>query len=179
MEDNAAREMPHDREAMMEVYRKLGTPGAHHKVLERMAGSWETHSKCWMEPGEPPGESTGSVEHTMILGGRFMKQEVSGDGMMGPYNGFGTLGYDNHARKYVSTWMDNMSTGMMHLEGTGGGDGNVVAVEGSYDDLVMGPTNYRIVYTVLDDSHLTFEMFRSIGGRNEMKMMEMTFTRKE
>ena len=36
-----------DTEAMMEVYKKLGTPGVPHKMLASMAGSWTTKIKSW------------------------------------------------------------------------------------------------------------------------------------
>ena len=64
-----------DTEAMMEVYTKLGTPGAPHKVLASMAGSWNTKVKSCMEPGKPPTESAGTSEQKMILGGRFLSQD--------------------------------------------------------------------------------------------------------
>jgi len=34
-----------DMQAMMDVYTKLGTPGAPHKMLASMAGSWNTNIK--------------------------------------------------------------------------------------------------------------------------------------
>lgn len=45
------REM--DMEEMMEVYRKLGAPGAPHRHLASLAGSWTTRTRAWMEPGNP------------------------------------------------------------------------------------------------------------------------------
>ena len=47
-----------DMQAMMEVYTKLATPGAPHKALARMAGTWNAKMKSWMEPDKPPMEST-------------------------------------------------------------------------------------------------------------------------
>lgn len=39
--------------------------------------------------------------------------------MMGmPFEGHGTLAYDNHRKMFVSTWIDNMGSGIMVLEGT-------------------------------------------------------------
>ena len=99
-----------DTEAMMEVYKKLGTPGAPHKVLARMAGTWNTKMKSWMEPGKPPMESTGTSEQRMILGGRYLQQDFAGDMMGSPFTGIGVTGHDNHTKKYVSTWIDSMGT---------------------------------------------------------------------
>ena len=73
-----------DMQAMMDIYKKLGTPGAPHKVLASMVGSWSTKIKSWMEPDKPPMESTGTCEQKMLLGGRFLQQEFTGD-MMGSH----------------------------------------------------------------------------------------------
>ena len=58
-------EKPMDPQAMMEVYAKLATPGEPHKQFARLAGSWTTKTKEWMEPNKPPIESTGSAEMKM------------------------------------------------------------------------------------------------------------------
>jgi hypothetical protein len=71
-----------DQQAMMEVYKKLGTPGEPHKQFASLAGSWTTKTKEWMEPGKPPMESSGVAEMKMLLDGRFLQQELTGD-MMG------------------------------------------------------------------------------------------------
>jgi hypothetical protein len=42
-----------DMQAIMEVYKKLGTPGPQHKLRAGMAGSWTTKTKAWMEPEKP------------------------------------------------------------------------------------------------------------------------------
>ncbi|HZC82730.1 MAG TPA: DUF1579 family protein, partial [Nitrospiraceae bacterium] len=67
-----------DQQAMMEEFKRLGTPGEPHKMLASLAGSWTTKTKEWMEPGKPPMESTGTVEMKMLLDGRFLQQELTG-----------------------------------------------------------------------------------------------------
>src|SRR6266581_6247407 len=91
-----------DPQAMMEVYKKLATPGEPHKQLASLAGSWTTKTKEWMEPGKPPMESTGSAEMRMLLEGRFLQQEFTGDMMGQPYSGIGVSAYDNLRKKYVT-----------------------------------------------------------------------------
>src|SRR5512143_1691169 len=109
MARGSAQKKTMDMQAMMEIYQELATPGAPHQLLARMAGSWNVRSSCAMEPGKPPMESTGTSEQKMILGGRFLQQEFSGEMMGSPFTGIGVTGYDNHIKKYVSTWIDSMS----------------------------------------------------------------------
>ena len=66
-----AKEKKHEKQmdpqAMMEVWKKMATPGEPHKQLASLAGSWTTKTKEWMEPGKPPTEAAGSVEMKMLL----------------------------------------------------------------------------------------------------------------
>lgn len=83
-----------DPQAMMETYQKLATPGEPHKQFANLAGSWTTKTKSWMEPNKPPTESTGSCEQKMLLDGRFLQQECTGDMMGQPFTGIGVIGYE-------------------------------------------------------------------------------------
>jgi hypothetical protein len=167
-----------DMQAMMDVYKKLGTPGAPHKVLASMAGSWNTKTKAWMEPNKPPMESTGTCEQKMLLGGRYLQQEYNGEMMGSPFTGVNLIGYDNHTKKYVSTWIDSMSTGIYYFEGTASADGKTITQESSYDDPVRGPMVWRSVTRIVDDNTLEYEMYLTPKGGKKEKMMEMTVTRK-
>ena len=69
-------------EAIMEVYKKLAVPGPAHKQLASRAGSWSTRNRHWMEPDKPPMESTGACERKMIIEGRYLQEELTGE-MMG------------------------------------------------------------------------------------------------
>jgi len=167
-----------DTEAVMEVYKKLATPGAPHKLLASMSGSWTTRTRAWMELGKPPDESAGVCEQKMILGGRFLLQECTGEMMGGKFNGIGYTGYDNHTRKYVSTWMDSMGTAIYFFEGPASADGRGFTQRCRYDDPVKGPMEWRSACTLVDETTIVFEMYGTVLGGTEEKMMEMTYTRK-
>ncbi len=168
-----------DMQAMMEVYEKLGTPGAPHEALASLAGSWATSTRAWMEPGKPPMQGTGTCEQKMLLGGRYLQQEYTGEMMGSPFTGINVIGYDNHTKKYVSTWIDSMSTGIYYFEGTASADGKTITQESSYDDPVRGPTVWRSVTRIVDSNTLEYEMFLTSKGGKEEKMMEMKVTRKK
>jgi hypothetical protein len=167
-----------DTQAMMEVYAKLATPAEPHKMLANLAGSWITKTRAWMDPDKPPMESTGTCEQKMLLGGRFLQQEFTGDMMGSPFTGIGVTGYDNHTKKYVSTWIDSMGTAILFFEGTGSADGRTITQEGRYDDPFKGPTKWRSVTRIVDDNTWVFEMFGTEKKGKEEKMMEVTYTRK-
>jgi len=115
----------------------------------------------------------------MVLGGRFMQQEISGEMMGSPFTGIGVNGYDNHTRKYVSTWMDSMGTAILLFEGTESADGKTITQEARYDDPIKGPMTYRSVTKIVDDNTHVFEMFGIDKTGKEEKMMDITYTRKK
>lgn len=167
-----------DAEAMIEVYRQLSIPGEPHRLLARMSGSWNIKSRCWMEPGKEPEETAGVSEQKMVLGGRFLQQDVTGEMAGSAWTGIGFTGYDNHTRKFVTVWMDTMGTGIYLFEGPVGADGKSFTQKSRYDDPVKGPMEWRAVTRAVDDNTLVFEMYGTVLGGKEEKMMEMTYTRK-
>jgi Protein of unknown function (DUF1579) len=171
-------EKPMDPEAMMEMWKKLATPGEPHQLFASLAGSWTTTSKEWMEPGKPPMESTGSAEMKMLVDGRFLQQELTGNMMGQPYSGIGISGYDNLRKRYVTMWMDTMSTGMFTMEGTASADGKTITLRGQHAEPGGGHMTHRAVWTIVDDKTQTFDMFGAHAGGKEMKMLEIMYTRK-
>ena len=175
----AQEEKKMDMQSMMEVYKELATPGAPHRLLAHLAGSWNATHKSWMEPDQPPTESSGTCEQKMILDGRFLQQELSGEMMGSPFTGIGFMGYDNHTKKYVSTWLDNMGTGIYLFEGSAGPDGRSIVQTCRYDDPVQGVMEWRSVTRLVDDNTYAVEMYGTDKSGKEKKMMEGTYTRKQ
>lgn len=167
-----------DPQAMMEVYMKLATPGEPHKLFAGLAGSWTTQTKEWMEPGKPPTEATGSADLKMLLGGRFLQQEYNSTMMGQPYTGMGITAYDNLRKKYVSTWIDSMGTGIFTMEGTASADGKTITLKGQHAEPGGGQMTHRAVWKIVDDHTQTFDMYGAHGHSKETKMMEIVYTRK-
>ncbi len=176
-------EKPMDKEAMMELWKKLSTPGEPHKQFAALVGSWTTKTKEWMEPGKPPAESEGTAEMKMLLDGRFLYQEFSGNMMGQPFSGIGIDAYDNMKKKYVTAWMDSMGTGIFIMEGTGSPDGKTITLKGSHPEPNGGQMHHRAIWKLVDNNTQIFEMYGSHGhGKDpgkEMKMMEITYNRKQ
>ena len=167
-----------DMRAMMDVYRKVGTPGEPHKLLAKLEGSWTTKTRGWLE-GKPAMESRGTCEQKLVLDGHYLQQTYTGqmDGI--PFSGINLMGYNNHTRKYESVWLDTMSTAIYFFAGKGSTDGRTITQECSYNDPVKGPAVWRSVTRIKDNNTLEFEMFITPKGGKKEKMMEMTVSRKE
>jgi hypothetical protein len=169
---------PMDEKAAMEAMTKASTPGDAHKQLETLAGKWDVKVSSWMAPGKPPMESTGKSEAKMTLGGRFLEEHFDGTFMGQPFTGMGYTGYDNVQKKYVGTWMDSMSTGVMTSSGKMGADGKTFAMTGSMSDPMSGKmTTVKEKLIVTDPDHHTFEMWGAGPDGKNFKMMEILYTR--
>ena len=168
-----------DPQAMMEEYRKLATPGEPHKQLTSLVGTWTTHTKEWMEPGKPPTESTGTCEYKALLDGRYVQQDCTGTMMGHPFTGIGMHGYDNFTKKYMTTWIDSMGTGIFSMEGKAGADGKTITLYGHHADPFEGVMKHRAVWKFPDTDTQILEMYGSPGKGKEMILMEITYARKQ
>jgi hypothetical protein len=172
--------MTAEQQAMMEKMTKAATPGPQHEMLKKLAGEWNAKVKFQMDPSQPWQESQSTSTVTVLMDGRYCQELVSGQMMGAPFSGMGVTGYDNVLGKYVSTWIDNMGTGIMTSQGTADASGKVITFIATMSDPVTGkPTKERMVTTIVDDDHHTMEMFGvPPGGKKEMKTMTIEYTRK-
>ena len=165
--------------AAMEAMMKAGSPGEQHKHIARYAGDWTYTGKMWMDPSQPPTESTGTMHGEMIFGGRYTQTIWKGSFMDMPFEGRGTNGYDNLAKQYVGTWIDSMSTGIMYSTGTCDASGMRCEDKGEYMDPMTGQKSYmRSVITWTGDKSFKMESYGPGPDGKEMKNMEMVVTKK-
>ena len=171
-------EMTPEQKAEMEAYMKAGTPGAPHQLLASTAGNYDLKIKSWSAPGAPPMEESGTATRAMTLGGRVCVEDVTGTMMGMPYTGRGMTGFDNVTGKYWSIWMDTMSTGMMVSEGTCDAQ-KACTFTGTWNDPVKkGPVKARMTTRWTTPTTEVFEMYGAGKDGKEMKMMEITYTKK-
>jgi hypothetical protein len=160
----------------------LSTPGAEHKILESLAGTYGAKVKAYFEPGKPPEESTGVMKRKMLMGGRYLQEEY--EGKIGPesFSGMGLVGFDRIKKKYVVTWIDSMSTGFMTSEGTYDADKKTLTyISEDIDPNTNKKTKGRDVLRFDSDDQQTFEMYRQStdDGGKELKVLEIVYTRKK
>src|SRR5687768_15657822 len=98
--------------AGMKAWMEYSTPGPMQKMIAMADGNWATDMKFWMAPGAQPSTSTGAVTNKMIMGGRYQESRFTSTYAGQPFEGIGTLGYDNVRKIFVTTWIDNMGTGI-------------------------------------------------------------------
>ena len=170
---------------MMEMMMEMGKVGENHKVLAELAGNWTYTAKMWMDPAGKPQESKGTSTRKAIMDGRYFIAEHTGkfkmpgtDGKMKDMNfkGMAIEGYDNAKKKFVSSWVDNMSTMIMNTEGTYDAATKTFTYNAECEMMPGKMTKIREVIKVVDKDHHIFEWYDNSQGP-EAKTMEIAYTR--
>ncbi len=147
-----------------------------HKLLSKMAGEWKVNAKFWMDPTAEPEISSGVASSKLIYGGRYLDQKYKGKFMGKPFEGQGTMGYDNLGKKYFSTWIDSMSTMMMKSEGKTVNDNSLTLESSMVCPMTREEMQSQEVITFLDKNTYRFETFQNSTDQ-KIKMMELTYSR--
>ena len=168
---------PVDTAAMNKAWAEYMAPGESHQMLAKADGKWDAEISFYYNP-DSPSVNKAVCENKMILGGRYQQSAYKGavDGM--PFEGVGTLAYDNAKKIYISTWIDNMGTGIMYMEGNYDDATKTMNLKGSATDVASGKDiAMREVFKIVDDKTHTMEMFETKEGK-EMKTMSILLKKK-
>ena len=151
-----------------------------HKKLDPFVGRFRATVKLWMGPGDPM-VSTGVMENSWDLGGRFLKQVYKGDPGPGPFPNFegrGFWGFNTVTKKYEGVWMDTACTFMQMEEGMLSGDTWTMLSE--FADPQSGQKmKKKSIIRLKDKDHHSMEMYFQKPGGGEMKTMEIQYVREK
>lgn len=170
-----------DSATMMKNWQEYATPGDMHKLMASWNGTWDADVSSWYAPGMPPTKSKATTVNTMIMDGRYQRSVNKGTMMGAPFIGESIMGYDNFKKKFISTWVDNMGTGVMTLEGTWDDASKKLTLNGQCIDPSSGTDKMmpiKQVISVIDDKTQMFEMYAPGPDGKEAKMMEIKLSKK-
>ena len=172
---------PLDSATMMKNWMAYSTPGPEHKMMASMNGTWSGEVTMYMEAGAPPQVSKATMVNKMIMGGRYQQSNYSGNMMGMPFEGMSLMAYDNAKKKILSTWVDNMGTGIMSMEGTWDSTTHTITMSGKGIDPSAGTAkehDMREIFRMIDNNNQVMEMYGPDHQGREYKMMEIKLTRK-
>ena len=127
-----------DSATMMKNWEAYMTPGDMHKMMATWNGAWMATTTLWMTPDAPPSTSSAIAVNKMSLGGRYQMGTFSGTFNGMPFEGMSILAFDNAKKTFITTWIDNMGTGVMKLEGPWDGANNTMDLKGKMIDPSTG-----------------------------------------
>lgn len=163
----------------MTLVQKRTIPNENHEVLKAFVGTWSYTGSFWMAPDAPPEAMIGTAECKMAYDGRFLKQKITGPWMGSTFEGLGFIGYDNIKEAYVSTWLDNSTTGIMLVMGEYDAATKTLEFEGTMSCPMTGEKEryYRSQWTVYDEDSNTYTSYSRGPDGAEFKSMVLTYTR--
>ena len=164
---------------MMDKMKEAATPGVEHEKLQSLVGSWKTVSKFWSAPDAKPEIQKGTSTSSWILGKRFVREEFSGKWNGQPFQGIGIIGYDKGKKEYTSSWLDTMSTNVMTSQGQFDASGKNLEMKTKFYCPFANAEKEAFTVTKMNSKNEhVFEMFEKSPDGKEVKMMEITYTRK-
>ena len=177
-----ANEAMPDSATMMKNWQTYMTPGDVHKMMESWSGTWDGDVTMWHAPGAPPEKSKSTSQNKMVMGGRYQVSNHKGNMMGMPFEGMSTVAYDNAKKVFINTWIDNMGSGMMVMEGPWDEASKTMTLKGKVIDPGAGNNKemeIRETFKIIDDNTQMMEMFSQGPDGKEFKMMEIKYTRKK
>jgi hypothetical protein len=133
-------------QAEMPDWTRRGLPGAGHKTLEPLVGTWRVHKEIFGTLGRradaPPLISDDiTTRREWVAAGRYIEDTTEGTIDGAPYWRRGWLGYSNEDRRYEWVTIDALNTTMMRYVGRrGSGPSRTFSMSGTFTDQgVVGP----------------------------------------
>ena len=168
-----------DSATVAKAWEAYMTPSKGHEMLAKDTGIWNAEMTFWSPDSPEPMKSTAVATYKMILGGKYQEANYTGDMMGMPFEGKGTVAYDNAKEKFISTWIDNMGTGMMVSEGTYDEASKTLTFTGKMvDPVTKKEKQIKEIITYIDNDNQKMEMFDVDNGK-EFKSMEILSKRKK
>lgn len=170
---------PMDSAAMMKAMMDYATPGEMHKLLASFNGTWKGEVTMWMDPAGPPSQSTATSTNRMIYNGLYQETKHKGNFMGMQFEGTSIWGYDNAKKKFVSTWFDNMGSGIMKVEGDYDPSSKTFSFSGIATNPLDGKDcNIRETLQIIDDNTQLMKMYGPDPKTGkEYQTMEIKMTR--
>jgi hypothetical protein len=162
----------------MKAYMEAIAPNAHHEAFNHRVGEFAAVVKVWPAPGVEPVSSEGKSTYQLVLGGRFLTQQMEGQVMGMPFVGMGVNGFDKVKGKHTAYWVDSMGTQAVYSEG----DCSDHCMKEWYTFNIADPMSgeerkVKMVTVIKSKDEHVFEWYQP-GPDGEMyKSMEIAYTR--
>jgi hypothetical protein len=129
------------------------TPGPEFELLKKLVGNWDLTMKAG------GAEFKGSVTYKMELGGLWLASSLESDLGGMKFLGKGLDSYDAGKKKYVSLWVDSMTTTPTVMEGTYDEAKKTLTLSGEGMGMDGKTTKLKSTSEMPDDNTINFAMY--------------------
>lgn len=169
-----------DDTALVNAWTDFMTPGEEHKWMARSAGKWYGDVNTYMDPGANPMKSKAKVRYTMIYNGLYQLGVYKGNMMGQLFEGQGILAYDKTREEFITTWIDNMGSGVMVMTGQYEATSRTLQLKGTQTNpKTKKETTIRQDILFVDDKTQLVTMYGPGTDGKEVKLVEIRLTRKK
>jgi hypothetical protein len=141
--------------------------------LKELVGTWDAVIKTG------PQESKGTVIYKLELGGLWLVSDFQGEFEGQKFTGKGLDSYDPIKKKYVSVWVDSMSTSPLFAEGTFDKEGKIMTMNGEGPGMDGKPMKVKMITEYRDKDNLVWTMFGPGPDGKEGPMFSITYKRRK
>ncbi len=149
-------------------------PGPQHELIKQGEGTWDAVAK-----GPEGMEAKGTATGKMACGGLWLVSDFKMDMLGMEFHGHGLDGYDVDKKKYVSVWVDSMSTAPLVFEGDYNAATKTLTQTAKGKGMDGKPTTFKSVLKTKDKDHHVFQMFVAGADGKESLMMTIEYTRRK
>jgi hypothetical protein len=154
-------------------------PGPEHEVMKQDVGTWDATVESLMTPDGKPMTSKGTETNRLGCGGLCLITDFTGEMMPGmAFEGHGTMVYDSTKKKYVNSWTDSMSQGLMVGESTYDPASKTVTGYMDGPDMTGKIVKMKSVVEYKEPGTRVFTMYGPGPDGKEAKMMRITYKKK-
>jgi hypothetical protein len=156
---------------------EMPKPAKEHEFLKKFEGTWEARMSMRHAPDQPWVDARGT-EQARMIGDFWVVSEWKSDPSEMPMQGLSTTGYDPIKKKYVVTWIGNMSPALS--VGDGKVDGKVMTTEVKSTDCQTGkPLEMKMTQEFKDKDTLVWSMTMKDKDGKEFECMKGESKRKK
>jgi len=154
-------------------------PGPQHDVLKMDVGTWDAVVESAGAPGEKTTTTKGVEVNTLGCGGLCLITDFKGEAMPGvPFQGHGVTTWDAAKKKYVGSWTDSMSQGMMIGETTWDAAGKKMSGSMEGPDMTGKVTKMRSVIQYGADGTRVMTAYIPLPDGKEVQAMKISYKRR-
>lgn len=169
-----------DSATIAKAWADYATPSKVHEMLAKDTGTWDAEMIFWMPESPEPMKANSVATYKMILDGKYQEGVFKGDMWGMSFEGRGMTAYDNASKEFITTWIDNMGTGMLVSRGQYDEASKSITFNGAMVDPVSGKEKkVKEIITYIDDDTQKLEMFEIDQNGKEFKNMEINSKRRK
>lgn len=155
-------------------------PAKDHEWLEQLVGEWDIQFKVYMQPDQPPVETSGT-DSVRALGNHWIIAETKTTMMGAAYTGILSVGYDPLKKHFNGTWIDSFGGHLWVYKGTLNDAGDTLTLETEGPSLQSpGKTaRYKDVIQITGKDSRTFTSTTETEDGKWVKIVAIDYRRKK